>query len=36
VEWLVAAVIVVAVLGGIILEVNESMRAKLREYNDAL
>jgi Flp pilus assembly pilin Flp len=36
VEWLLVVVIVVAVVGGIIVTISESLATKLTEYNDAL
>jgi Flp pilus assembly pilin Flp len=36
VEWLLVVVIVVAVVGGIIVTIAESLATKLTEYNDAL
>ena len=36
VEWIVVVVIVIAVLGGILLDINQSLAEKLRQYNDAL
>jgi Flp pilus assembly pilin Flp len=36
VEWLIVAAILVAVVGGIILTIAESLADKLTEYNDAL
>jgi hypothetical protein len=36
VEWLVVAVIIVVVVGGMIWSIHESLAAKLEAYNDAL
>ncbi len=36
VEWIVVVVIIIAVLGGILLDINRNLAEKLRQYNDAL
>lgn len=36
VEWLVVAVIIVAVVGGMIWSIHQSLADKLEAYNDAL
>ncbi len=36
VEWLVVAIIIVAVVGGMIWSIHVTLADKLRDYNDAL
>jgi Flp pilus assembly pilin Flp len=36
VEWLVVAVIIVAVVGSVILSISDALADKLTEYHDAL
>jgi heme/copper-type cytochrome/quinol oxidase subunit 4 len=36
VEWIIVVVIIITVLGSILLEINQSLAEKLRQYHDAL